>query len=84
MSTKTERNRPEDEGERLMTAGEIAAIYQVHKNTVHQWHRDGLIPAEVAVGKIVRFKAAAVAKALQKETRRQEAAPRTPGMVMVI
>ena len=67
----------------LKTAEEIAAIYQVHRNTVHLWHREGMIPAAVNVGKVIRFREKEVARALKKITAETEAG-RSPQMVMVI
>lgn len=49
----------------LKTPEEIGEIYQVTGKTVLGWFHDGLIPAEVAVGKIYRFDAEDLAKALR-------------------
>jgi predicted site-specific integrase-resolvase len=54
----------------LSTPSEIAAIYQVATSTVLRWHRDGIIPASVSVGKVIRFDADEVAKALTARTKR--------------
>ena len=53
----------------LRTPGEMAAIYKVQKSTFLQWFHAGRIPAEVAIGKILRFDAGKVAKALAKQAR---------------
>jgi excisionase family DNA binding protein len=54
-------SRPE-----LMTPAEMAAIYKVQKSTFLAWFHAGRIPAEVCVGKVLRFDAAKVARALAK------------------
>jgi excisionase family DNA binding protein len=53
----------------LKTPGEMAAIYKVQKSTFLQWFHAGRIPAEVAVGKVMRFNPERVAKALAKQAR---------------
>jgi excisionase family DNA binding protein len=50
----------------LMTPAEMAAIYKVQKSTFLAWFHAGKIPAEVCVGKVLRFDAARVARALAK------------------
>jgi phage terminase Nu1 subunit (DNA packaging protein) len=52
----------------LVTAAELAATYRVGKRTISAWHRAGVIPAALVVGKVIRFDPAAVAKALAKRT----------------
>jgi excisionase family DNA binding protein len=69
--------------EKLLTAAEVAEIYQVHKNTVLMWHRQGKVPAAVAIGKILRFRATDVAKAMKTITEQTEA-ERCPQLLMVI
>ena len=58
----------------LLTPEDLAARYAVAKCTVLEWYHKGIIPAEVAVGKVYRFDAAAVAKALRARTRTEQAA----------
>ena len=40
---------------RLLTPEEIGEVYQVTGRTVRDWFHAGLIPAEVAVGRVFRF-----------------------------
>lgn len=58
----------------LLTAEEVAERYQVKRQTVLQWFHQGIIPAEVAVGKIYRFDPEKVARALTQKTREKQAA----------
>jgi predicted site-specific integrase-resolvase len=52
----------------FVTAAELAATYRVAKRTICAWHRAGVIPAALEVGKVIRFDPTAVAKALAKRT----------------
>lgn len=49
----------------LMTPEQVGEMFQVTGKKVLQWYHDGVIPAEVAVGKVYRFDGAAVAVALK-------------------
>jgi hypothetical protein len=80
---KVEKITPAKATEKLLTAVEIGEIYQVHKNTVLTWHRQGKVPAAVAIGKILRFRATDVAKAMKTLTDQAEA-ERCPQLLMVI
>jgi excisionase family DNA binding protein len=53
----------------LLTPEDLAARYAVTRKTVLEWFHQGRIPAEVATGRIFRFDAEKVAKALAKEAR---------------
>lgn len=50
----------------FLTPQELAERYRVAKSTVLQWFHQGKIPAEVNVGKVIRFDAEKVAKALEE------------------
>ena len=65
----------------LLTADEIAAIYQVTGRQVRIWAADGKIPAAVSEGRILRFDADEVAKALAKRAKRKPAKANTAGMI---
>jgi predicted site-specific integrase-resolvase len=52
--------------ERLLTPEDLAGRYVVAKSTILEWFHAGLIPAEVAVGKIYRFDGERVAAALRE------------------
>ena len=39
----------------LKTAQEVATALRVNQQTIRKWHRDGRIPAAVAVGNVLRF-----------------------------
>jgi len=64
----------------LETASQIGARYSVTKFTVLKWFHDGVIPAELAVGRVIRFAPERVAAALAKQTAatRREAAEKRP------
>ena len=67
----------------LETASQIAARYVVTRFTVLKWFHDGVIPAEVAVGRVIRFRPEQVAEALERRTaeERKAAARKTvPGI----
>lgn len=53
-----------------LTAAEIAPLFKVSKRTVLNWHNDGIIPAEIAVGRVIRFDAARVRDALRVHSAR--------------
>lgn len=67
----------------LLTAADIATRYKVKPKQILQWRRDGIIPAAVAIGRIVRFDADEVAKALADRTKkkRRKVATSFNGMV---
>jgi len=50
----------------LLTPREMGAVCKVTSAQVLQWHHAGVIPAEIAEGRVYRFDAAKVAKALAK------------------
>lgn len=67
----------------LMTPEQVGEQFQVTGKKVLQWYHDGVIPAEVAVGKVYRFDGAAVALAL-KEAEGRGRVMKTRAMVPVI
>jgi excisionase family DNA binding protein len=56
--------------ERLLTPEEIGEVYQVTGRTVRDWFHAGLIPAEVAVGRVMRFDLEKVKDALAANAER--------------
>ena len=48
----------------LLTPEEIGEVYQVSGRTVRDWFHAGLIPAEVAAGRVFRFDLERVREAL--------------------
>ena len=54
---------------RLETARDIARSLSTTPQTVLNWHRAGVIPARVAVGRIIRFDRAEVLAALELRTK---------------
>lgn len=54
---------------RLETARDIARSLSTTPQTVHNWHRAGVIPARVAVGRIIRFDRDEVLAALELRTK---------------
>lgn len=65
----------------LSTPAEIAATYQVAASTVLRWHRDGIIPASVSVGKVIRFDSDEVSKALTARTKRKANRTNSPALI---
>lgn len=49
----------------MLTAAEVAEIYQITEKTVRRWHKEGTIPAAVAIGTVIRFDEEEVAAALK-------------------
>lgn len=53
----------------LVGPRDLAKTYSVSSVTILDWYRAGKIPAEVAMGKVYRFDAAKVAKALAEQAK---------------
>ena len=51
----------------LLSPDELAVRYQVTGATIRKWFREGKIPAEVAMGRVLRFDPEQVADALRSE-----------------
>ena len=51
--------------ERLLTAEELAEKLQVQPDTVRAWTRNGLIPAVQLTGKVIRYDAEEVCRAVR-------------------
>jgi excisionase family DNA binding protein len=49
----------------LKTAEEVAEELRVNQQTIRRWHREGRIPAAVAVGNVLRFSMPAVLATLE-------------------
>lgn len=67
------------ETKKYLTPAQLAAVYQVTDQTIRRWHREGKIPAAVALGTVIRFDADEVAETLRASASQPEA-----GRVMVI
>lgn len=67
----------------LLTADQLGAIYQVSGRTIREWFDQGIIPAEVAIGRVYRFCPAKVAEALRAAASRARTV-RTPDRCVVI
>jgi len=52
--------------DKLLTSDEVAEALSVHRNTVMNWLRDGVIPAAIREGKTLRFDLLAVKRSLAK------------------
>jgi excisionase family DNA binding protein len=61
------------EPKRLFTPAEQAAACRVTKPTLLEWYHQGIIPAEIAVGRVIRFDPDAVAAALKTNSNRRAA-----------
>ncbi|MYC29321.1 MAG: helix-turn-helix domain-containing protein [Chloroflexi bacterium] len=48
------------EGEKLLTARQVATILGVHVLTVHLWVREGLLPRPLKIGHFARWKASEI------------------------
>jgi excisionase family DNA binding protein len=69
--------------EKLLTAEELADALQVSKRTVKYWLADGVIPAAIREGQILRFDLPAVKRALAKRAAKATpAAKASPDMVL--
>lgn len=53
----------------FMTIKEFADLMGVSRSTVTVWRRDGVAPAEINIGKTVRFSQAAVQEWLEQNQR---------------
>jgi excisionase family DNA binding protein len=62
--------------ERLLTSDELAEALSVHRNTVMNWLRDGVIPAAIREGKTLRFDLLAVKRSLAKRAAKASPAKR--------
>ena len=60
--------------ERLMTAEEVQDVFQVSRQTIWRWRRDGILPA-VQIGRSVRFRRSDVEKLFEPDSRRQPSSP---------
>lgn len=48
-----------------LTADQIGEIHHVSGRTVREWHRAGVIPAAINIGRVIRFDPAEVEVALR-------------------
>lgn len=60
--------RTENPTAELLTADQVAAIFQVHRATVSRWGTEGLIPT-VKVGSVVRYRRGDVERLIDGETK---------------
>lgn len=56
---------------RLITTAEFAELISVSTRQVQKWIRDGVITAEINVGRVIRIDAEKAMAALSKPTRRK-------------
>jgi excisionase family DNA binding protein len=56
----------------LLTPDQLGEMLQVSGGTIRQWHREGLIPARVAAGRIYRFDPEQVLEALAAHAERKQ------------
>jgi hypothetical protein len=54
----------------LLTPAQLAREINTTPQTVNTWHRDGIIPAKIAVGRIVRFDRTDALEALARHSRK--------------
>lgn len=52
----------------LLTPRQLAREIATTPQTIGNWHRAGLIPAKIAIGRIIRFEREAVLQALAAKT----------------
>lgn len=67
----------DDAAEKLDTPREIAALIRTTPQTVLNYHRAGIIPARINVGRVIRFNSAEVLAALathSKNAKREDRA----------
>jgi excisionase family DNA binding protein len=65
--------------DKLLTSDELAEALQVCKRTVKTWLSDGVIPAAIREGQVLRFDLPAVKRALAKRAAKNT--PRQPCQV---
>lgn len=66
--------------DKLLTADELAESLQVSKRTVKTWLGEGVIPAAIHEGQVLRFDLPTVKKALAKRaTKKTRPIPRPAG-----
>ncbi len=61
--------------EKLLTADELAEVLQVSKRTVKTWLADGLIPAAIREGQVLRFDLPKVKQSLAKRAAKASKTP---------
>lgn len=55
----------------LLTPRQFAGIVHTTPATVLNWHRAGIVPARIAVGRIIRFDRTEALAALESRTKRE-------------
>lgn len=60
----------QNEALRLLTPAELAEKLNTTPQTVNTWHRTGVIPAKIAIGRIIRFELETVLLALEAKSRK--------------
>jgi len=65
----------------LLTPAELGEIYKVSSDSILRWHKSGLIPSEVSVGRIIRFDREAVADALKQAADKAKKAKKRAALI---
>ena len=56
----------------LLTPTQLAREINTTPQTINNWHRAGIIPARIAVGRVVRFDRSEAFEALAAQSRKKE------------
>jgi hypothetical protein len=67
---QTQARPPEMAEIQLDTPRDLARALKTTPQTVNAWHRRGIIPARINVGRVIRFDRAAVLDALAEASRK--------------
>jgi len=65
-------DRPDWVGEKLLRPGQVAALFQVHRRTISEWARAGLLDPIVTPGGHRRFRATQVRALLASQRKRRK------------
>lgn len=69
MATNTTKNEAA-QPEALLTPTQLAREINCTPQTVNNWHRAGILPARIAIGRVVRFDREEALDALARESRK--------------
>jgi hypothetical protein len=62
----------------LLTPAQLAREINTTPQTVNTWHRAGIIPARIALGRIIRFDRTEALEALARQSRKLAAGGQAP------
>ena len=71
MINQTEPAQPLETAEALETPRTLAAILRTTPQSVNAWHRKGILPARIAIGRVIRFDRNEALAALAEHSKRE-------------